>query len=174
MHVLNSVPCTSLSLGTPEKMDHSAGLEFQFPFQSAVHSNNHVSVIHVISFIHHTSFVTSSIHQECISSLSIHHHSSSQQPFQSILLLSTCNITFHMTSVSVHHHSSSSAASLHKLLSIFTALLTVMQQQLQCMHGMLRCVRLIGQTTTRLIGQTTAGKRVTVLWDTCVDPKVDR
>ena len=71
-------------------------------------------------------------------------------------------------------HSSSSAASLHKLLSIFTALLTVMQRQFQCMHGMLRCVRFIGQTTTRLIGQTTAAKRVTVLWDTCVDPEVNR
>ena len=100
--------------------------------------------------------------------LIIHHHSSS------ILLLSACNIALHMTSVSVHHHSSSSAASLHELLSIFTALLTVMQRQFQCMHGMLRCVRFIGQTTTRLIGQTTAAKRVTVLWDTCVDPEVDR
>ena len=167
------MPCTYLSLGTPEKMEHSAGLEFQFQFQSAVQLSNHVSVIHVISFIHHTSFI---IHH-FINSSAVYYQSmdsSSQQSFQSMLLLSACHITFHMTSVSVQHHSSSSAASLHKLLSIFTALLTVMQRQLQCMHAMLRCVRLIGQTTTSLIGQTTAAKRVTVLWDTCVDPKVDR
>ena len=119
---------------------------------------------HPSYIIHH-----SALHQ--FIGLLIHHHSSSHHS-SSTLLLSACNIAFHMTSVAVHHHSSSSAASLHELLSVFTALLTIMQRQLQCMHGMLRCVRLIGQTTTRLIGQTTAAKRVTVLWDTCVDPKV--
>ena len=120
---------------------------FNQQFISAIMSVSFMSS--VSSIIHHSSFSTLSIHQEFISSLSIHHHSSS-------------------------HHSSSFAASLHKSLSIFTALLTVMQRQFQCMHGMLRCVRFIGQTTTRLIGQTTAAKRVTVLWDTCVDPEVDR
>ena len=140
--------------------------DFNQQFISAIMSVSFMSS--VSSIIHHSSFSTLSIHQEFISSLSIHHHSSY------ILLLSACNIALHMTSVSVHHHSSSSAASLHKLLSIFTALLTVMQRQFQCMHGMLRCVRFIGQTRTRLIGQTTAAKRVTVLWDTCVDPEVDR
>ena len=139
---------------------------FNQQFISAIMSVSFMSSLS--SIIHHSSFSTLSIHQEFISSLFIHHHSSS------ILLLSACNIALHMTSVSVHHHSSSSAASLDKLLSIFTALLTVMQRQFQCMHGMLRCVRFIGQTTTRLIGQTTAAERVTVLWDTCVDPEVDR
>ena len=144
---------------------------FNQQFISAIMSVSFMSS--VSSIIHHSSFSTLSIHQEFISSLSIHHHSSSHHS-SSILLLSACNIALHMTSVSVHHHSSSSAASLHNLLSIFTALLTVMQRQFQCMHGMLRCVRFIGQTTTRLIGQTTAAKRVIVLWDTCVDPEVDR
>ena len=76
MHVLNSVPCTYLSLGTPEKIKHSAGLEFQFHFQSAVHLSNHVSVIHVISLIHHTSFIiqhfinSSGVYQQSIDSSS--------------------------------------------------------------------------------------------------------
>ena len=99
---------------------------------------------------------------------SIIHHSS----FSTYQFIRSLSAVYRF--IIMHHHSSSSAASLHKLLSIFTALLTVMQRQFQCMHGMLRCVRFIGQTRTRLIGQTTAAKRVTVLWDTCVDPEVDR
>ena len=123
--------------------------------------------------------ISSSSQQSCHSCHQFHplfiiHHSA---PYQFIRSLSAVYrfIIIHVISfIIMHHHSSSSAASLHKLLSIFTALLTVMQRQFQCMHGMLRCVRFIGQTTTRLIGQTTAAKRVTVLWDTCVDPEVDR
>ena len=50
-------------------MEHLAGLQFQFQLQSAIHLSNHVSVIEVISVIHHTSFIThhfinsSAVHQ---------------------------------------------------------------------------------------------------------------
>ena len=55
-------------------MEHSGGLEFQFQFQLAVHLSNHVSVIHVISFIHHSSFIiqhfinSSGVYQQSIDS----------------------------------------------------------------------------------------------------------
>ena len=77
MHVLNSVPCTYLILGTAEKMEHSAGFEFPFQFQSAVHLSNHVSTIYVISFIHRTSFII----QHFINSLGVHQQSIDSSSF---------------------------------------------------------------------------------------------
>ena len=84
------------------------------------------------------------------------------------------SVSFMSSVSSIIHHSSFSTLSIQSFNHSISNSINVMQRQFQCMHGMLRCVRFIGQSRTRLIGQTTAARRVTVLWDTRVNPEVDR